>query len=259
MSFSNVGQVWSSLTFEEYIAATPPPKWVKAVCLHHTAVPSLLQRPKGLLMQHIKNIRDFYQAKGWHAGPHLFTDEDQVYGMTPLSEPGVHAVSFNRYAIGIEVLGDYDSEDPTKGRGLECWKTTAAATKALFAWLNLPINNKTLLFHRDDPKTSKTCPGTRITKKWVMDMITAADSTKLEQAKQPLADPPKNLVAVAQYLRDIKGYTDEDIARLLRRDDQGLFLFADKWLEGAHYDATKQETVAPIQELSEVPTKKKGK
>ena len=121
MSFSNVGKVWSLDGFKEYISKMAANYWAKAVCLHHTAAPSLAQRPKGLLAQHIENIRSFYADQlGWRSGPHFFIDEDQVWGMTPINEYGVHAVSFNRNSIGIEVLGDYDSEDNASAEGLNC-------------------------------------------------------------------------------------------------------------------------------------------
>jgi len=59
----------------------------------------------------IANIRDYYKNDLlWSAGPHLFIDEDEIYGMCDLRKKGVHAVSFNKTAIGIEVLGDYDGK-----------------------------------------------------------------------------------------------------------------------------------------------------
>lgn len=256
MSFSNSGVVWSLDTFKNYLAGVPKPDWCKAICLHHTAAPSLAQRPKGLLAQHIKNIQDFYETKGWKSGPHLFIDEDQVFGMTPLTEKGIHAASFNSYAIGIEVLGDYDLEFCDKGRGLECWQTAAATTKLLFEWLVLPINARTLLFHRDDPKTSKTCPGTRVSKQWVFDLIKNADVSALTAAKEPKCDTPIQLVLVSDYLQTIKGYNLKDITEKLVRHEDGLYYFGNEWLEGAYYDKVKQATVAPITELCAIPKKK---
>lgn len=256
MSFSNVGSVWTPSSFEKYLAGIPRPAWAKAVCLHHTAEPSLQQRPKGLVAQHIHNMQDFYQRKGWRSGPHLFADDDQLWGMSPLTEPGVHAVSFNKTSIGIEVLGDYDSESPTSGRGLECWKIGTQATKILLDWLQLPANNKTVLFHRDDPLTSKTCPGKLITKNWILAMI--AGTAQLPKAEAPLILIPdtQQYKVVSEYLKDLKGYNDSDIANLLRKDEDGLFFFDKEWLEGARYDTALKATTAPIQELRSIPKKK---
>lgn len=256
MSYANVGKVWSVESFDTYLNSVEKPSWCKAVCLHHTAAPSLSTRPQGLLSQHIRNMEDFYREKEWSAGPHFFTDENEIFGMTPPNLKGVHAVSFNSNAIGIEVLGNYDTEFPDIGRGLECWKTTAAATAKLLKWLGLPINGNTVLFHRDDPTTKKTCPGYKVQKPWVIDLIKSV-STSAVIAK-PVEDNvvAQQFVKVADYLQNIKGYSSEDIAKLLKRDAGGLFFFDKEWLENAYYDAKQQSTVAPIQELCSIPKKK---
>ena len=172
MSYNNVGQSWTTDALREELKSIKPPQSFNAVVLHHTAAPSLAQRPKGFTAQHIINIRSFYQSQlGWSSGPHLFVDEYRLWGMCPFNERGVHAVSFNRRAIGIEVLGNYDREDPLNGRGLACWNNAAAATRILLDWLGLKPNAKTVLFHRDDPKTSKSCPGKKVSKDWVLEMV----------------------------------------------------------------------------------------
>lgn len=257
MSFNNVGLVWSPETLENYLATITPPIWARAVCLHHTAAPSLAQRPRGLTVQHIKNIRDFYKEKGWHSGPHFFIDENEVFGMTPVLETGVHAVSFNKNSIGIEVLGDYDSEDPKSGRGLECWRTAATATKVLLNWLNIKANKNTVLFHRDDPKTSKTCPGTKVTKDWVLGLVVGASVENHNKSKPDDSLPVKQTVVVSEYLKDVKGYNDAEIKSLLHKDPDGMFFFGDAWLEHAYYDSKVEATIAPIDELVSIPNKRK--
>lgn len=175
MSFANVGKSWKVDEFKSYLKTLTPPAWAKAVTLHHTASPSLKIRPNGLTDQHVINLRDFYKnEKGWSAGPHLFVDDYRIMGMTPLTEKGVHAVSFNSTSIGIEVLGDYGEEDPHSGRGLECWENAFAATAALLEWLGIEPSSKTVQFHRDDPATSKSCPGDKVRKDWVLLGITVA-------------------------------------------------------------------------------------
>jgi hypothetical protein len=156
--------------FAEYLDKVEFKPWrPKAICIHHCAAPSLAQRPHGFLDQHMLNLQDFYEGKGWSAGPHLFIDDDQAWVFTPLNQRGVHAVSFNSYALGIEMLGDYDTEDPTSGRGAQVLDTTARVVDLLLAKLNLTKDK--ILFHRDDPKTNKTCPGRKIRKDWFLDLI----------------------------------------------------------------------------------------
>lgn len=255
MSYANVGKVWSLKEFQAYLAEVEKPAWCRGVCLHHTASPSLAMRPAGFQAQHIRNIESFYKEKGWRAGPHLFTDENEIFGMTPLTEKGIHAVSFNQTTIGIEVLGNYDLEFANTGRGLECWKLAAGVTKLILSWLNLPANAGTVLFHRDDPKTTKTCPGRKVGKNWLLDLMRETDIPSLCGCLEP-KDAPHQFVEVAEYLTNIKKYSSSDIATHLKKDENGLFHFKDIWIENAYYDKAKKATIAPISELSDIPTKK---
>ncbi len=258
MSYNNVGKVWTPESFREYLKTIKPPTWAKAVCLHHCYAPSLAQRPQGFKIQHIENMRDFYKGMGWKSGPHLYTDEDQIFGMTPLTETGVHARSFNRTAIGIEALGNYskNGENPFSGRGLQVWQLTADITGELLRWLNLPVSDKTVLFHRDDPLTSKDCPGSQITKQWVLSLI---NKTNIIPVVKPAISGElevkmtKQFVPVAATLLK-KGYSDADIKKNLRRSGKDFF-WLDDHLEYAYYDSKLGATMAPASELDNIPSK----
>lgn len=179
MAFENVGKVWTPASLAEYLAGRAVPAWIDSITIHHTAAPSLAQRPRGFTIQHIRNIQSFYSrpksqgGQGWSTGPHLFIDEDEIFGMCDFRSKGIHAASFNSRSLGIEVLGDYDIEDPHSGRGLACWKNTAETVRVLLKWLGIKKSKTTILFHRDDPKTTKSCPGKRIDKQWFLDLIPA--------------------------------------------------------------------------------------
>ena len=243
MGYENVGQVWTPESLREYLDTLTKPDWCDAITLHHTASPSLAQRPNGFIAQHLRNLEAFYRGKGWSAGPHLFGDDDQLWGMCDFRRKGVHAVSFNRRAIGIEVLGDYDSESPKTGRGLECWKTTAAGTKILLDWLGLKPSEKTVLFHRDDPQTTKTCPGTKVTKEWVLGLIKGASEEPVDtsHAKPPLDVTLKSsewqfageqwCIPVRIYLCK-KGISETTVGAKLKKVGPQFF-YDDEWLEGA--------------------------
>lgn len=247
MSFNHVGTVYSPTSLAKLLSETRVPSWAQSITLHHTAAPSLEQRPRGFTAQHIINMRDFYQSKGWKSGPHLYADDDQLWAMTPLTERGVHAVSFNSSSIGIEVLGDYDQEDPFTGRGLECWKTTAAAVQLLLKWIGKPANEHTILFHRDDPKTSKTCPGTKITKQWVLDLINGGN-TKTE-ANHTVSEA--QFEPIVEYVVKNKGYSSAEALKLFKKRGK-LFFFGEDWIEGARYNVLKMVTEAPINELKQI-------
>lgn len=164
------GKAYLPDSFDDYVKGVKWEVWKpKYIVIHHCAEPSLAQRPIGLVYQHLVNIKDYYKSKGWSSGPHLFVDDDQIFTFSPLTSKGIHAVSFNSNSIGIEMLGNFDIEDPKSGRGLEVLKTTAKAVKSLMKQLGL--NKDCIRFHRDDPKTSKTCPGKKITKDWFLSLL----------------------------------------------------------------------------------------
>jgi hypothetical protein len=111
------------------------------------------------------------------------------------------------------------------------------------------------LFHRDDLKTTKSCPGRLVGKQWVLDLINKTDIDETCRCLEP-KETPKQFVPAAAYLQEIKNYSMEEIALYLKRDEDGLFYFKGIWLEGAYYDKNKKATIAPISELSDVPKKK---
>lgn len=164
------GKPYKPAEFAAHLAALVPGPWKPSlIVIHHCSAPSLQQRPVGFIAQHMLNLQDYYERKGWSAGPHMFVDEDEIWTFSPLTARGVHAVSFNASGIGIEMLGDYDEEDPWSGRGLQVLTTTCRAVKLLMAKFNLP--ESAIRFHRDDPKTNKTCPGTKITKERFLQLL----------------------------------------------------------------------------------------
>ncbi len=164
-----LGKPYTPDEFGTYLAALTPVWKPTLIVIHHCAAPSLAQRPHGFTSQHMLNLQDFYEGKGWSAGPHLFLDEDQIWTFSPLIARGVHAVSFNSNGIGIEMLGDYDSEDPWSGRGLQVLTTTCKAVKMLQKKFNIPDSG--IRFHRDDVRTNKSCPGRKITKPVFMELL----------------------------------------------------------------------------------------
>ena len=244
MGFGNVGRVWTPDSLARHLATLPQPNWCKAVTLHHTAAPSLAERPKGFLIQHIESLRHFYRdEKHWSAGPHLFIDDGQVFGMSDFAGTGLHALSFNSFSFGIEVLGDYNVEDPRSGRGFACWTTAAAAVRVLLDWLGLKARRETVLFHRDDPTTRKTCPGTRVNKNWFLELVV----TPAVHAAAPPSDRPdvgmewtkwdfrgeRWCVPVFEFLVAL-GVPSATVAANLKAIG-GFFFYGTELLEGAYY------------------------
>lgn len=150
------------LLYAKHIADTARMTWSPIGCTaHHTAAPSLAQRPNGLIEQHMRNLRSYYKdSLGWSCGPHIFTDDNGIWVFSPLQSRGIHARSFNNTRFGIEMLGDFDNEDPNSDRAKKSIYNGQFAIAALLKAFGLQPDK--INFHRHDPLTSKSCPGTKI-------------------------------------------------------------------------------------------------
>lgn len=154
-----VGKSFSPSEFYSYVLGLKITQWKpEFIALHNTASPSLANRPNGITAQQIRNLEAYYRDdQKWSAGPHLFIDDKQIWAFTPLTVSGTHSPSWNRVAIGIEMLGDYSTESFTSGRGALVRANAVYAMAALclkFQWS--AANWK---FHIEDPKTDHDCPG----------------------------------------------------------------------------------------------------
>ena len=139
------GLSWSNGFYPEFIV------------VHNTASPSLAQRPDGLTLHHIKNLEGYYKGKGWRGGPHLFNDDHGIWLFNDLRLRGTHSPSWNGNAIGIEMLGDFDREEFTSGRGALVRANTVQAMAALNNRLGWNADN--FRFHIEDKKSDHACPG----------------------------------------------------------------------------------------------------
>jgi len=159
-----IGQSFSIESFKAYCEGLTWKTWRPSfIVLHNTAIPSLAQRPVGLTIEHIHNLEVFYRdTKRWSGGPHLFVDDKQIWAFTPLTVPGVHSPSWNSVSLGIEMLGDYETEPFNAGRGLSVRTNAVAAIGILTSHLGLDIAK--LKLHREDPLTTHACPGKNVRK-----------------------------------------------------------------------------------------------
>ena len=149
-----VGQRFSSEAFWDYASRTigASPWKGRFAVLHNTGAPTLKQRPAGLTPDHIANLRLYYEDMGWHAGPHLFIDQNGIWVFSPMDAPGVHSPSWNAISYGVEQLGDYDCEEYDAGPGALVRAHAIDALAAIHAAAG--IDSATLRLHRDDPLTT---------------------------------------------------------------------------------------------------------
>ena len=168
------GIVCRHFTPEEFDAYCHTLQWTawrpSFVVLHNTAIPNLAQRPNGLTEKHIRGLEAYYRDEmQWRAGPHLFIDDRQIWVFTPLTVSGTHSPSWNKLALGVEMLGDYNVEAFDAGRGLQVKENTIAALATLHAILG--IDPQTMRLHKEDPRTDHDCPGQNIHKQEVIQAV----------------------------------------------------------------------------------------
>ncbi|RJF89775.1 N-acetylmuramoyl-L-alanine amidase [Oleomonas cavernae] len=166
-----VGESFTQSTFDNYCHQL---KWINwrpnFITLHNTAIPSLAQRPNGFKKSHMANLEAYYRdQKGWKAGPHLFIDDLAIWVFTPLTVSGTHSPSWNKVSIGAEMLGDFETESFSSGRGLKVRKNTVAAIATLSAILGL--DTSAMKLHYEDPLTDHACPGKNVRKQEVIDEV----------------------------------------------------------------------------------------
>jgi hypothetical protein len=151
------------------------------VTMHHTGAPNLATwrgwqtRAKPVSdQQWLKNLAVYYGNLGWSSGPHFFFTPDNFCVLSPPTSRGVHAVSFNAMSWGVECVGDFDRE-PFEGAVRDKYVEGLACLHIASGLQLEPFENKVrgLHFHRDDPKTNKTCPGTKVLKPDLIDLVQA--------------------------------------------------------------------------------------
>jgi hypothetical protein len=163
---------------------TPGHGSIQAIVLHHTEDPTS-QNYQGVST--IEAIRQYHLSKGWSdIGANLYACPDgTVITGRPISadnfchaavdrpwdqvEPEAKAISggdnlwFNHYAIGIETVANFDTEDPygpanTSARN--SYETAMQVMEVICQVFNL--DSSKVFFHRD--VADKTCPGMKLSR-----------------------------------------------------------------------------------------------
>lgn len=158
---SDIRQWCCPTSFMSHIQQHSPSvcSWVKNIVIHHTWKPVPSQWNGTASMNALQR---YYTSLGWNAGPHLFIctgskhpSTDGIFQLTPLNIKGIHANRCNPYSIGIEVVGNYDTQFWSDSTAKFVYETIAH----LLQWTNLPVSS--VIGHRDCG-SPKTCPGKAI-------------------------------------------------------------------------------------------------
>lgn len=166
-----VGLSFTRDAFDTYCHSLTWTAWRPSfIVLHNTAEPNLADRPNGFTQQSMQGFVEYYRdEQHWSAGPHLFIDDRKIWVFTPLTMSGVHSPSWNKLALGIEMLGDYAKEPFNSGRGAAVRDNAVAAMATLSAVLGL--DPATMRLHKEDPLTTHVCPGKNVKKPAVIQAV----------------------------------------------------------------------------------------
>jgi len=166
-----VGKGFTANQFDEYVQSVQFGVWrPRFIVLHNTFIPRIADWHQVPGQQRMQNLQHYYRdTQHWSAGPHLFVADDLIWVFTPLNTSGVHSPSWNAISWGVELVGDYSTEDFSPA--IQSNATSAlAALHALGA-----INPESLKLHKEDIKTShKNCPGPNVVKANVISLVSAA-------------------------------------------------------------------------------------
>jgi len=166
-----VGESFSPSDFAVYVDSVNFTTWrPQFVVLHNTAVPTFIDWHNVPGDQRMRGLEHYYRdVQQWSAGPHLFVADDRIWVFTPLNTPGVHSPSWNAIAWGVELVGDYSTEQLTPAL-----RDNAVSALAIIH-AAIGLDPHTLRLHKEDPKTTHNCPGKNIVKadmvNWVVDKL----------------------------------------------------------------------------------------
>jgi hypothetical protein len=149
----------------------------KHIVLHNTSSPDIalwLSWSPEKRSSYINNIDDWYERKGWAAGPHFFvppTNDPVAFGFSDLGTCGTHCSCFNSDSIGIEMVGEFNVEEFNSGRGAIV-RDNAIYLMALLH-RKLGISPLTLRFHVECKTDNHDCPGKHVSKAAVVEAVVA--------------------------------------------------------------------------------------
>ena len=168
MSFLTNPKGYGAAEFAAYAKTLRWSAWRPSfITLHNTAEPNLRQWANGgsgaaYEHQRILNLNNYYKGMGWHSGPHLFISPSTIWVACDLASDGVSVSCWNHQTIGVEMVGDYGTEDFHSGDGAKVRDLTVAALAALHSALG--IKPDTLHFHKECIRDHHDCPGRNVDK-----------------------------------------------------------------------------------------------
>ncbi|MBM3609308.1 MAG: hypothetical protein FJX29_12805 [Alphaproteobacteria bacterium] len=129
-------------------------------------------------------------------------------------------------------------------------------------WIGKTPSSSRVFFHRDDPLTTKSCPGTKVKKDWVLELINGPHSVSSDKppekpnvsvklASSELRYEGMGWFAPAGIYLTKKGVSYTEIKAKLKKKGKSFF-YGDVLLEDAFYDAETNTTWVSIRDLEAI-------
>ncbi len=184
--------------FASYLESVQFKSWKPSfIVLHSTETPlqTWMKSPEKALASFFKL---FVNDKGWSGGPHLFVDESKIWVFNALNMPGVHARTWNKESVGVEMVGQYDAEPLSP----VVRDTTVSALVALCRKLGLPAT--AIRFHNEQQPGGTNCPGKNVNKADFIQRVAAAlGGTAHGSPEKVPAQPPVDGKAYTEIMAKV--------------------------------------------------------
>ncbi|WP_017754664.1 peptidoglycan recognition protein family protein [Calidifontibacillus oryziterrae] len=174
---------YTLLQFQSFIQSISINRKITHIQIHHTWKPRKIDyRGEATI---VGMWRYHTQTRGWHdIGQHFSVAPDGLIwdGRSLESDPaGISG--HNKGGVMFEIIGNFDKgEEQLEGKQLEA---IIGAVRLIISKFNLKLDN--IIFHRE--YSSKTCPGTGITKDWFLEQVKAGRASLPDS--QGFIDSPK--------------------------------------------------------------------
>jgi hypothetical protein len=154
------------------------------ITLHNTSTPDIKLWQSWLpakRQQYILNMQPYYENMGWRGGPHFFVPPQEdicAFGFNDLMSAGTHASCFNNLSIGIEMVGEFNTEAFDQGPGAQVAENAIYLLALLHNKIGLTpspylYNQHGLHFHVECKADNHDCPGRSVHKADVVTRVTA--------------------------------------------------------------------------------------
>jgi hypothetical protein len=138
------------------------------IILHHSASPQT-QSFEALNAYH-REKWNFRSTLGFYAGYQYVIEQNGTITQARAdTEEGAHTLGNNKNTIGVCLMGNFEEDLPTA----EQEQSLRSILREKMKRWNIPVEN--IMFHRDYANT--LCPGDKITKRWVRELVTKADES----------------------------------------------------------------------------------